>query len=403
MRGKIKFLIVLISLLVVGFFAYEGGVQKGYQEALGTPPCQITNENEPEVKGVDFSVFWEAWRRTEDAFLEKDKVDYQKMVYGAVSGMIEALGDPYTVFFDPEKTKEFEQELAGTYEGVGMEVAIKDGQLTVVAPLEGTPAQTAGVRAGDKILKIDNVWTEGVTIDEAVRIIKGPRGTEVVLLIERKDWLQPKEIKIRRELIIIPTLEWELKGGNIALIKIFQFNQLLDSQFPKTAEKILSSSTRKIILDLRNNPGGYLEVAQKVAGFFLEIDEVVALQDSGQEEERKVYKSQGPSFFSNYPMVVLINEGSASGAEILAGSLRDNRQIKLIGVTSFGKGSVQKPVNLSDGSSLKVTIAKWLTPKGISIESKGLEPDIKVELTEDDFEQKRDPQLDKALEILSKY
>ncbi len=394
-----KIILIIIGLIGVGFVSYRAGVYIGEENILRTPPPQIINQDFGKPEEVDFSVFWEAWRKLERNFLEKEKIDYQEMVYGAIRGMVKSLGDPYTTFFTPKESEEFEEELSGKYEGVGMEIAIKEGQLTVVSPFEGTPAFRAGLRPGDKILKVEEVYTRDITIEEAVRLIRGPEGTEVRLLIQRTDWSEPREFKLKREVIKIPTLKWELLQDNIGLIKIYQFNQIVNSEFKKMTNEIKKSSVDKIILDLRNNPGGYLDKAVDIAGWFLEPGKVVVWQDMG-EEERKAYRSKGQATFSSYPTVVLINQGSASGAEILAGALRDQRDILLIGEKSFGKGSVQEQINLSNGSSLKVTIARWLTPNGNSIDKEGLKPDIEIEMTEDDIKEDRDPQLDKAIEIL---
>lgn len=400
---KIFFKIVtsIICLVAVSFLSYEVGVYTGEKNILRTPPPQIINQDLGAPEKLDFSIFWEAWREAERNFLERNKINSQEMIYGAISGMIDSLGDPYTNFFKPEEAREFEEQLSGKYQGVGMIVGIKDEQLTIISPFEGSPAQRSGLKAGDKIIKIEDTYTKDISIEKAVELIKGPEGTIVKLLIQRKSFEQPKEIEVKREIIKIPTLEWKLIEGNIALIKIHQFNQILNSEFKKAAFEILNSEADRIILDLRNNPGGYLEVAQDIAGWFLERGKVVVWEDKGNGEERESYKSKGPATFASFPMVVLINQGSASGAEILAGALRDQRGIKLIGETSFGKGSVQKPITLSDDSYLKVTIAKWLTPDGVSIDEKGLEPDIVVEIPEDLVEgEEKDLQLEKAIEII---
>lgn len=385
---------VLILIAVVGLAGYQFGFNRGEQNVLKTPPINISEGLGVNDK-VDFSIFWEAWRRLESAYIDKSQVDYKKMVYGATEGMVNALGDPYTTYFTPSQTESFNEELNGKYEGVGMVVGIKDEQLTVISPFKGTPAEKAGLKPGDKIVKIGNVFTQDITIEEAVKTIKGKPGTFVKLLIQRKDWTEPKEFSLKRETIKIPTIELT-RQDNIPIIKIYQFNKILISEFQDTAKEILNSGDRKLIIDLRGNPGGYLEVAQEIAGWFLKQGDVVVIQDEGQDKEKKQYLSQGPSTFVGYPMVVLINEGSASAAEILAGALRDQRGIKLVGQKSFGKGSVQEQIDLSDKSSLKVTIAKWLTPNGTSLDKNGLDPDVAVA----DSTSTIDAQLDKAIELL---
>jgi carboxyl-terminal processing protease len=281
-----------------------------------------------------------------------------------------------------------------------MEIGMRKGQLQVIAPLEGTPAQKAGLRAGDKIVKIDDTLTADLTIDEAVDLIRGPEGSKVTLTIYREDWEATKEIEIERAVIEIPSLKWEIIEDNIAYIGLYHFTAKASLDFDMAAIEILASPAQKIILDLRNNPGGYLEVAQDIAGWFLERGDIITIEDFGGKEEAKIYRSEGPARLAEYPLVVLINQGSASGSEILAGALRDDRGIKLIGETSFGKGSVQELERLREGSSLKITVAKWLTPNGDLITDVGLEPDIKVELTDEDYEEDKDPQLDKAVEII---
>jgi len=353
-------------------------------------------------KDINLSLFWEAWKKIEEKFIDKEKLDIEKMIYGAIKGMVNSLEDPYTTFLSPEEVKRFEEDVKGSFEGVGMEIGIRKGQLKIITPLEGTPAQKAGLRPGDEIIKIDDKFTIDMTIDEAVNLIRGPKGTEVTLTIFRKEWERTKEFKIIRTVIEIPSLKWEIKQDDIIYLKLYHFTEKARIDFKIASIEILNlkTKTKKIILDLRNNPGGYLEIAQEIAGWFLGKEEIVVIEDFGNRKKRKEYKSKGPSKFLDYKIVVLINQGSASGSEILAGALRDNRNILLIGEKSFGKGSIQELDKLRDGSSLKITIAKWLTPKGELITDKGLEPDIKIEMTDEDYEEGRDPQLDKAIEII---
>lgn len=397
---KIGFIFLILFLVGIGFSAgfFVGESKVVCQICPTCPTCQTCPACPPE--DIDFSLFWEAYHKLQEKFIDEGKFDIQKIIYGAISGMVKSLGDPYTVFYDPEETKKFNEEVEGTFEGIGAEIGIRKGQLQIIAPIEGTPAQKAGLRAGDKILKINETITTDLTVDEAVSLIRGPKGTEVVLTIFRDEWEIPKEFKIIRATIEVPSLSWEMKDGDIAYLKIYQFLKNSNSEFREAAIEILKSPAKKIILDLRNNSGGLLDQVIKIAGWFIEEEKVVVIEEG--KEEREIHYSPGPAKLSSYPIVVLINQGSASGAEILAGALRDNKNTILIGEKSFGKGTVQEPVSLSDGSTLKITIAKWLTPKGISISEVGLEPDIKVEMTDEDFEQGKDHQLDRALEILKK-
>ncbi|MCX6722260.1 MAG: S41 family peptidase [Candidatus Staskawiczbacteria bacterium] len=281
-----------------------------------------------------------------------------------------------------------------------MEIGIKKDLLVVIAPLKGTPGEKAGLKSGDIILKINGKDATNMTADDAVDLIRGPKGTAVTLNILRDNWDKAKDIKIIRDTIVVPAIEWSLKDNNTAYIQIYKFDDTLPSDFKTIANKILQSSAKRIVLDLRDNPGGYLGAAQEIAGWFLQSDQVITIQDFGKGKSQEIYKANGNSDFANYPVVVLINQGSASASEILAGALRDNRGVELVGTKSFGKGCVQEVEKMRDGSFLKVTIANWLTPKGDSITDVGLAPDVKVEITDNDILQKKDPQLAKALEIV---
>lgn len=351
-------------------------------------------------KNIDFSLFWDAYNNLEKNFITPSKITDQNVVYGAIEGMTRSLNDPYTEFFDPQQAKQFQQDLSGSFDGIGVEIGMKKDMLTVIAPLKGTPGQSAGLQSGDVIVKINGQDASNLSTDEAVNLIRGPKGTEVTLSILRDAWTQTKNIKIVRDTIKVPSIEWSLKNGDVAYIQIYQFDDTLPADFNKIALQILQSPAKEILLDLRDNPGGYLSVAQQIAGWFLKNGQVVTIEDFGKGKSKQVYKTQGTASLADYPMLVLINQGSASASEILAGALRDDRHVKLIGTQSFGKGCVQEVIDLTGGSFLKVTIANWLTPNGGSITDIGLTPDIKVDITDNDIQQKKDPQLDKALEII---
>jgi len=394
MKNKLyKISVVLLSSLLLIGVSLSIGFYLGLQQAP-KPPKNLPSE-------VDPSILWEVWNALEEKYI--GKLDYQNMIYGAAKGLAQSLNDPYTVFYTPQESKMFLEDISGSFEGVGMEIGIRDGQLTVIAPLEGTPAKRAGILPGDKIIKIEDVYTRDLTIYEAVKMIRGEKGTTVRLTIFREGWDEPKEIEITRDVINIPSVKVEILDDDIAHLTIYQFNENTTLQFIKAAQIIENSNVKKIILDLRNNPGGLLNKVQEIAGWFLERGKIVskARYADGKEE---IYKTKGPATFLNYPLVVLINQGTASGAEILAAALREQRNdVKLIGEKTFGKGSVQETVNIGRikrEGLLKVTTAHWFTPKGRLIDKKGLEPDIKVKLTQEDIEQGKDPQFDKAKEIL---
>jgi len=387
--------IIFFIALSFGIGVYVGQVSRPSVEKLEL----LTNPELNKPTGVDFSLFWDAWKIVEEKYVNRLKLNPQEMIYGAISGMLRALNDPYTLFLPPQESKKFSEDMQGSFEGIGAEISIKKGVLTIVTPLEGSPAKRAGLLSGDKILKINETSSADLNIDEAVNLIRGPKGTEVKLLISRDEWPEPKEIKIIREAIQIPILKWELKNQNIAYIQLYHFTENAAFEFQKTVQEILTSNAKSIILDLRNNPGGYLETSVDIASWFLPKNEIVAIEDFGNGKKTE-YRSKGYLKLANFPLVVLVNSGSASASEIVAGALRDIRGIKLVGEKTFGKGSVQEMEQLRGGSSLKITIAKWLTPSGKSIMEEGLEPDVKVERTSEDIEAGRDPQLDKALEML---
>jgi len=403
MKNIIKNLFVILCILVSLGLVFGLGYYYGREEfkislwQSFTKNTQI--QNKTEYKNLDFSLFWEVWQRLEEKFINRQNLDPQKMIYGAISGMVKSLKDPYTQFMDPEESKMFLEDVSGSFEGIGAEIGKRLDQLQIIAPLEGTPAKKAGLRSGDKILKIDDTISSDLTVDEAVKLIRGPKGTKVTLTILRDN--EPQKIEIIREIIKVPTLKFELKN-KIAYIKIYSFNGNLNSDFKKTASEILKSGAKKIVLDLRDNPGGYLNAAEEIAGWFLKKNDLILIEDYGKNEAKKEHRNEMNGEFADFPIVVLINQGSASASEILAGALHDIRSIKLIGEKSFGKGSVQELENLEDGSSIKITVARWLTPSGKSIMDEGLEPDIKIEMTLEDYEKDRDPQLDKAMEIIEK-
>lgn len=401
-----KYIYLAISVIAV-VLAFSIGFISGSIEKLPHSIQGIINKEFGKPKEFDFSLFWETWDNLHGKYVNESSIKEDKLLYGAISGMVKGAGDPYTVFFPPVETKSFKQDVGGAFGGIGAEIGKRNGFLMIIAPLEDTPAQKAGLLAGDKIIKINGELTDDITVEEAVAKIRGEIGTKVTLSILRgNNGVKTKDIIIERATIKIPIVKIEaLEDNKIAHLSFYSFTSTAPFEFQQAATKILATTGYQgIILDLRNNPGGFLEVAVDIAGWFLNTGDLVAVEQFGQAEQNKKteFRANGLGALKNYPLVILVNQGTASAAEILAGALHDNQNIKLIGDKTFGKGSVQELINLKGGSSLKVTVAKWLTPKGISISEHGLEPDYKVIMTEKDIEDKKDPQLEKAAEVLLK-
>lgn len=391
--------IITATLLIVGGIFYGGIViGKKYYPSINLVKG-LENKETGKPADVDFSLFWDAWRIIQSDYLKSDSLDRQEMVYGAIKGLMGSLGDQHSAFLTPEEAQIFKEDTGGSFGGVGMEIGLRNNWLTVISPLEGTPAWRAGLQAKDTIVEIDGESTQGITTDEAVKTIRGPKGTEVVLTIMRDSFDKPKDFSIIRDTIVILPTELSFLDDNIAYLKLNSFSETAPYNFHVSAVEILKKRSPGIILDLRNNPGGYLDVAINIAGWVVERGDIVTIEDfKGEGEE--VLKASGNSALVDFPIVVLTNEGSASASEILAGALRDNRGVKIVGEKTFGKGSVQTAKGLFDDSLVKITIAEWLTPNRISINDNGIDPDYKVEMPEDWKKGDFDPQLDKALEVL---
>lgn len=386
-KKKLKFLQLIFIVLIGGSAFLAGVLYEQHKENY------LSFQN-----SLDFTLLNQIVRKLEEKFV--NDLDYQKMLFGAAKGLVKSVGDDYTEFFDPEEAKIFKEDISGSFEGVGMEIGIRNNQLTVITPLEGTPAFRAGILPKDIILKIDGEDTSQMTLEEAAKKIRGKKGTKVVLTIYREGWDKPRDFEIIRDLIIIPALKFEVLDGNIGYLKIYQFSQNISYQFQKAAQEIERKKINKIILDLRNNPGGILTKAQEIAGWFLEKGDTVLYERESNGEEKE-HRAKGNSKFLKHKIVVLVNQGTASAAEILAAALKENRSdIILVGEKTFGKGSVQEVIDLKYGALLKVTIAYWLTPSKKMIDKQGLVPDIEVPMEEEDYLSGKDPQLQKALQII---
>jgi carboxyl-terminal processing protease len=367
------------------------------------------NSNAPKgvlSKDVDFSLFWDVWKDLKGSFYEQPVSD-KTLFYGALRGLAASLNDPYTNYFEPQDAKAFDEALKGEFSGIGAEIGAKDGQLQIVAPLPDSPAEKAGVKARDLILKIDGEDSLAMPVDEAVTKIRGPKGTTVKLQLGRykpakdaKTKPEPEtfDVSIVRDTIVVKSIRVTPKDNGLYLIEIMNFNDDVADSFKSAVDEVISKSAKGIVIDVRNDPGGYLDKAISVTGEWLKDQVVVEQRERGVITER--YKGTGRGLLKGIPTVVLINEGSASASEILAGALQDYDIAMIVGKKSFGKGSVQDYKEYADGSAVKITIAEWLTPKGRSINKEGIVPDFEVNISSDDINAERDPQLEKAIELL---
>ncbi len=400
LKRYLTFFVIVFLIFGSFFVGYKKG-QNVSSNVKNIPLNQAIIESRlpSEDKKIDFSLFWKVWDLIKEKHISRDNLNAQKLVYGAINGMLKATGDPYSNFFDPEESQSFSQDVRGSFEGIGAELGMKDDILTVIAPLEDSPAQKAGIRPGDKILKVNDKIVADLTIDQAVDIIRGKKGTEVKLTIFHEGDRDTGEIVIIRNKIEIKSVKIEFKDDNIAQIKITKFSENTDKEFNEATDAIISKEVKGMILDLRNNPGGLLDKSVAVASRIIPKGKVVVTEEDSAGRKENLYTSGGDKL-SSILTVVLINEGSASAAEILAGALKDNQGLTLIGKKTFGKGSVQQLIDLPEGSSVKITVAKWLTPNGDYIMETGINPDVEVDMTSDDYNNNRDPQLDKAMEII---
>lgn len=391
-------------LLVLVFTTGYAFGKQNFQAGVNGGKITFTHANPPRDQLVDFGLFWDVYDTIQKSYYDKSKIDGQKILYGAIQGMVGSLGDPYTSFLNPEQNKEVKSELAGTYEGVGIQLGYKDNKLVVIAPLEGTPAKEAGVKAGDKILKIGEKVADSLTLPDAVGLIRGSAGTSIALTLLHDGASETYSVNLTRRSIQVKSVEFSDKGGGIGYIKLSRFADNTNTEWTAAVDQVVKAGSKALILDVRDNPGGYLNSAVFIGSEFIASGTVVKQDSSGQVKEYGVFRT---GKFTTIPVVVLINKGSASASEIVAGALQDLGRATLVGDQSFGKGTVQEVEDVSCSKStttqvcpsLHLTTAKWLTPKGRWIHGVGLTPDVKVSLSDQDFKAGKDPQLDKALEI----
>jgi len=414
---KITNFILILSLVILLFgTGYKLGEYKTIREInkQNYDNVNTSEDNNAKTRNIDFSLFWDTWNRVEEKFVDKKKLDAKKMFYGAIKGMVASLGDPYTFFMSPDENKQSKDDLKGKFEGIGAQLGLKDNRITVIAPLKNSPAEKAGVKPGDYITKVNNESTNGWTLSQAVSKIRGNKGTKVKLTFERNGKEYEKEIV--RDQINVSSVElsydkiFNCKSDcqKVAYLKLNQFGDDTAGQWDKAVEEIGSkwqkNEIKGMILDLRDNPGGYLDGAVYLASEFLPEGKLVVKQESTPADS-KDYLSFNSGKLQGIPLVILINKGSASASEILAGALRDYKKATLVGEKSFGKGSVQEAIDLKDGAGLHITVAKWILPNGDWINSKGIEPQVKIEnqIKEGNtLTRELDLQLEKAVELLVK-
>jgi len=399
MKKSLKIVLVVLVLIFIVFGSYSFGYGAGRLNNYFRPSAgfNVINKDKGQPKDVDFSLFWQAWDLVHQKF--SGSIDDQKLLQNAISGMISGLGDPYSTLLAPEQSNSLIDQLSGSFGGIGVELVVRDNSLMVLTTLKDSPAEKAGLKPKDIILKIDDKDATSMTLDDAVAAIRGKPGTKVKLTIARQGLETIQNFEIERAQISNTDVTYEVKDS-IAVITIRQFGEDTTGLVKKYAEEIKADKNIKgVIVDLRGNPGGYLESAVEVSSVFIE-DGVIVYEES-KDGKKTEHKAQGQAILGSTSLVLLVDEGSASASEIMAGAIQDYKKGTLVGKKTFGKGSVQELETIGNGLSIKITIAKWLTPLGRAINGEGIKPDVEVDLTSDNIKNDQDPQLDKAIEILN--
>jgi carboxyl-terminal processing protease len=360
-------------------------------------PTPVPTIEIPPETGTTFDLFWEAWDLIQQDYYGELPTE-EEMTYGAIRGALNTLDDPFTGFIEPEIAAINREDFSGSFEGIGAYVTMRDDRLVIVNTFEGQPAEQAGLRRGDIVLQVDDTPIENMSIYEAIALIRGPAGTQVRLTVLREAE-EPFEVEITRASIDIPAVELEMREDGIAYVRLFEFGSDASVKLADALEEVLGQNPEGLILDLRGNPGGFLKEAILTAGLFLPEGEEVLIERL-KDGTKRTSETSGAPVAPGIEMVVLVDGGSASASEIVAGALQDYDRAVLVGEQTFGKGSVQLLHELSNGAELRVTIARFFTPNDRAIHGEGLEPDIEVELTQEDLEADLDPQLDRAIEYL---
>jgi len=392
-------IILFVMSFGLGVLVGQGWMNKNASTTGGNVASFLNlNSSAGRPDSAEFDEFWTVWDKIKEKYVKSGTVKDQDLVYGAIAGLVYSLGDPYSMYMPPKAAEEFSKSLSGEFEGIGAEIGVKNNQLVVVAPLPDTPADRAGLRAGDKILAIDKIDTSGMDTNTAVMKIRGVAGTTVVLTITRDGVLKAKEFPIVRAQINVPSVLYLDKPGNVAYLRVMQFNENVVSDFEKYVNKIKKDGKTGIILDLRNNPGGYLDAAVAMASEWVKTGPVVSERFSSTTIN--IHDTIGKHRLAGIKTVVLINGGSASASEIVAGALQDTKTATIVGEKSFGKGSVQEYEPFADGSALKLTVAEWFTPNNKNINELGITPDVEVKEDSEKEKVGEDVMISKALELL---
>jgi carboxyl-terminal processing protease len=389
-------IVVAVVLVGSGFWA---GWSAGRKVPENITVTGVSNIAAPSSTNADFSTFWQAWQLISDNYLTTSTTNQDK-VYGAINGLVNSLGDPYSEFFSPSNNQQFQQDITGNFGGIGAELGTDaNGNIVIISPLKGTPAASAGLKSNDQVVGVDGTSTEGMTVDQVVNLIRGPIGTTVTLNILRSGWSAPKDFKITRGNINVPDVQFAM-NGKVAVVTLSEFTQDADQEFYNALVQAINANAQGMIIDMRGDPGGYLEVAVDIAGYFLKPGSPV-VKEVGRTVPEQDYTATGSGALDTMPMAILIDNGTASAAEILSGALHDDRNVPLIGEHSFGKGTVQELEPLSDGSAIKLTVAHWVLPSGQILDHDGLQPTYEVPITDAQIAAGQDPQLNEALKIVN--
>jgi carboxyl-terminal processing protease len=388
------------KILIVGAIFFSMGFYIGFKNVPETKKVYgLENIKNSEV--ADFSEFWRVWNVINERHPGGSNISSEEKMWGAINGLLESLNDPYSYFFTPEEAEELKVDLSGEFFGVGMEVGMREENLVVITPLKNSPAERAGVMPGDIILKIDDVSTQGFSIDRAVKMIRGEKGTTVTLTFARDGESSPIEISIVRDLVKVPTVDSKLQSDGIFIISLFDFSRNAEIDFAKALDEFVVSKSKKLIIDLRGNPGGFLGSSINITSWFLEEGKPIVIEKSAKGKKTNTFRSGSNFLVGDYEMIVLIDGGSASASEIMAGALQENGRAKLLGTKTFGKGSVQELISFKGGTELKMTVAEWLTPNGLSISKEGLTPDYEIKFDVEKYRKDGiDNQLEEAIKIL---